>query len=43
MLNSPTMTLTPIVYSLLMLILGLGFGAVVNQLRKVTQQSEETI
>jgi BASS family bile acid:Na+ symporter len=34
MLNSPMMTLTPIVYSLLMLILGLGFGAVVNLLRR---------
>lgn len=34
LLNSPTMTLTPIVYSLLMLVLGFCFGVVVNLLRK---------
>ncbi len=34
LLNNPTMTLTPIIYSLLMLVLGFGFGMVVNLLRK---------
>ncbi len=33
LLNNPTITLTPIVYSLLMLVLGFGFGVVVNLLR----------
>ena len=34
LLNNPMMTLTPIIYSLLMLALGFGFGGVVNLLRK---------
>jgi BASS family bile acid:Na+ symporter len=37
LLNNPTMTLTPIVYSLLMLVLGFAFGGVVNLMRRRTQ------
>ncbi len=37
MLNNPAMTITPIVYSLLMLVLGFGFGAAVNLVRRRPQ------
>ncbi|MFC1914597.1 bile acid:sodium symporter family protein [Chloroflexota bacterium] len=39
LLNNPTMTLTTIIYSLLMLILAFGFGGVVNLLRKRSPES----
>ena len=34
MLNNPAMTIAPVIYSLVMLILGFAFGFVVNRLRK---------
>jgi len=39
LLNNPTMTLTPIVYSLMMLVLGLAFGGVVNLKRRRVQEA----
>ena len=39
LLNNPTMTLTPIIYSLLMLALGFGFGGIVNLFRKRSPES----
>ena len=40
LLNNPTMTLTPVIYSLLMLALGFGFGGAVNLFRKRSPESQ---
>lgn len=38
LLNNPTMTITPIIYSLMMLVMGFAFGLTINLLRKTAPQ-----